>query len=107
HPNPEREAERGRRYREANPEKVREYARRYREANKEKTREYKRLRYEANPSRALDYWRTRRARKLAQYVEDVDRGEVYARYGGVCGICGRSVAEGKFEEDHIWPLSKG
>jgi 5-methylcytosine-specific restriction endonuclease McrA len=49
---------------------------------------------------------TRRARKLAAFVEVVDAKTVYEMHGGRCGICGLFI-EGDFHVDHIHPLSKG
>jgi len=51
---------------------------------------------------------TRRARKLAAFVEVVDPSVVFARDKGVCGICRLPVARNQpWHVDHIEPLSKG
>lgn len=49
---------------------------------------------------------TRRARKLDQFVEDIDPQVVFERDEGICGICDTAVI-GRFHVDHIIPLSKG
>lgn len=49
---------------------------------------------------------TRRARKLDQFVEEVDPLVVFERDSGVCGICQEKI-DGDFHVDHIIPLSKG
>jgi 5-methylcytosine-specific restriction endonuclease McrA len=49
---------------------------------------------------------TRRARKLNQFVEDIDPQIVFERDEGICGICDTAVI-GKFHVDHIIPLAKG
>lgn len=48
----------------------------------------------------------RRARKLDQFIEDIDRDTVYQMHGGMCGICEGFII-GKFHVDHVIPLSKG
>ena len=50
---------------------------------------------------------TRRARKLGQFLEDVDPRIVYQMHGGMCGICKEFVSEDEFEVDHVIPLAKG
>jgi 5-methylcytosine-specific restriction endonuclease McrA len=49
---------------------------------------------------------TRRARKLNQFIEDVDPQTVYEMHGGMCGIC-KEFIDGDFHVDHVMPLSKG
>ncbi|HXJ92616.1 MAG TPA: HNH endonuclease signature motif containing protein [Terriglobia bacterium] len=49
---------------------------------------------------------SRRARKLGQFIEDVDRTTVYTMHGGRCGICGEFI-DGPFDVDHVKPLSRG
>lgn len=48
----------------------------------------------------------RRARKLHQFIEDVDPRVVYRMYGGMCGICGEFI-DGDFHVDHRVPLALG
>jgi 5-methylcytosine-specific restriction endonuclease McrA len=50
---------------------------------------------------------TRKARKLAAFVEQVDPILVYERDGGVCGICEEAVEFTGFEVDHVIPLARG
>lgn len=49
---------------------------------------------------------TRRARKLAAFVEEVDPRGVFEMHGGMCGICHEFIV-GDFHVDHVIPLSKG
>lgn len=48
----------------------------------------------------------RRARKRDAFIEHVDPTVVFQAHGGRCGICGELIA-GKFEVDHVMPLSRG
>lgn len=50
---------------------------------------------------------TRRARKLDQFIEEVDPTIVYQMHGGMCSICKEFVAEDDFHVDHVIPLAKG
>ena len=49
----------------------------------------------------------RRARKLNQFIEEVDPQVVYEMHGGMCGICKEFVKRNEFHVDHRIPLSKG
>lgn len=49
---------------------------------------------------------TRRARKLNQFIENVDPEIVYDMHGGMCGICEEFIQD-DFHVDHRIPLSKG
>ena len=49
----------------------------------------------------------RRARKLGQFIENVDPQIVYQMHGGMCGICKEFVSQDAFEVDHVIPISKG
>jgi 5-methylcytosine-specific restriction endonuclease McrA len=114
------------------PEEYREYQRRYRERNRDRLREYRRKTSERrrvarrrhyvenadharalarrwaaeNPDRRRANEANRKARKLDQFIEDVDPRTVYAMHGGMCGICEQYI-DGDFHVDHIIPLSKG
>lgn len=48
----------------------------------------------------------RRALIKGRFVENVERGALFIRDYGVCGICKCSIT-GKFEVDHIIPISRG
>lgn len=69
---------------------------------------YHRRRYQDDPEPARQQsWRSR-MRRLAAWVEDVDRRTVYERDNGVCGLCGRAdVDPCDFHVDHIIPISRG
>jgi 5-methylcytosine-specific restriction endonuclease McrA len=60
-----------------------------------------------NADKRHAYTMAHRARKRAAFVESVNRKVVYERDGGVCGVCGLSVAKREMSLDHIRPLSKG
>ena len=61
----------------------------------------------ANPEKVRNSRENARARQRAAFVEKVDRVVIYETYGGVCGICARSLQLAKMQLDHIMPLSKG
>ncbi len=63
---------------------------------------------------------SRNARKLNQFIEDVDRDVLYEMHGGMCGICKRFIDRDSleareyqeknrhfFQIDHVIPLAKG
>ena len=94
--------------------------------NREREREWNRAAYLSDPQYYKDQsakWReenlerarvngrkaegTRRARKLSQFVEEVDPLTVYKMHGGMCGICKGFVSQDDFHVDHKVPLSKG
>ena len=95
---------------EAHPTYVQEYNRAYylrnREAVKAKTAQWAKENVEAVRVIARRKAQNRRARKLDQFIEDVDPMVVYARDEGLCGICGTTIY-GDFHVDHVIPLSKG
>lgn len=94
--NRERVAENGRKYHAANPDYQRQNMARWRENNRDHYLVQAR-RYVAN----------RVARKLAQFVEEIDHMTVFQRDKGICGICGESVDSADFHVDHIFPLARG
>lgn len=73
-----------------------ETVRRWRKNNPEKTRAIARVKE-----------KRRRARKLGQFVENVDHRVVLERSAALCGICGDPVDPADFHVDHIIPLSRG
>lgn len=77
------------------PKAVYERVKAWRKANPEK--------YKALYTRDMN---KRRALKLATQVGKVDYEAVKTAANGLCGICTLPI-EGKFEYDHIVPLSKG
>lgn len=87
------EVERVMRWQQENPERLRETQRRYETSDQGKA--IKRMISAA-----------RRARKLSQFIEDVDPTVVYEMHGGMCGICEEFIV-GDFHVDHVIPLSKG
>ena len=86
------EKEKSRQWRNANPEKLREQGINYRKNNVIKL---------------LDKNAKRRAVLKGVTVEKIDRGEVYIRDNGICGICKCHVPLHEVTIDHIIPLSKG
>ncbi len=75
-------------------------------ANQAKRTIDQRRRRKENPAQNRIYLARRRARKLDQFIEDVDPTVVYQMHGGMCGIC-KEFIDGKFHVDHVIPLSKG
>ena len=90
--NSEVEKEKSRKWREENPGKFQEQGKRYRKENVIKL---------------LDKNAKRRATLKGVTVEKVDRGEIYIRDSGICGICKIHVPLHEVTLDHIIPLSKG
>lgn len=78
-----------------NPDSRAAYTRQWEVENQDKNRQKKR-RNQAS----------RHARKLDQFIENVDPAIVYEMHGGRCGIC-KQFIEGDFHVDHVIPLSKG
>ncbi len=100
------------RRRKENPEKNRAQARAWNREHRQLARDRSKQWAEENQDRKRTLWEkaeaTRRARKKAQFVEDIDRDVVFEMHGGRCGICkDQGPIIGKFHVDHIIPLSKG
>lgn len=93
--NASRHAERIRQWRAKNPERAREIAIKS---------EAKRVR---DRMKLMQYEENRRARKRAQWIEDVNPAVLYQRDEGICGICDKPVDASEFQVDHVFPLSKG
>jgi 5-methylcytosine-specific restriction endonuclease McrA len=68
---------------------------------------YKTAWAKANRDRHLEHRATRRFRERSQWVEAVDRAEVYRRAAGLCGVCSEPVGYLEFHLDHIVPLARG
>lgn len=49
----------------------------------------------------------RRARKMNQFIENINHKTVFIRDEGICGICENPVDENNWHLDHIIPLCKG
>lgn len=107
---PEIEKERSRLRREKNPSAFIEYSRTYNDANREEKNLAARLRQKlsANLDKARAKNHHRRARILgnggAYTVDDIER--IYFQQRGCCAYC-RDALVGKFQIDHIKPISKG
>lgn len=114
----------GRLWKERNPELVRLHAKRaywknrdkniarvaqYRTAEREKINERARLRQKTERGRlkSKHHSAIRRARKRAVSVGPVDLEAIYARDGGRCWICWRSIPLALVHFDHVIPLAKG
>lgn len=59
-----------------------------------------------NPTNRRIWESARRARKLNQFIENVDPSVVYEIHGGMCGVC-KEFIDGDFHVDHVIPLIKG
>jgi hypothetical protein len=92
--NPDRRRLTAKLYREANPEVAKRALARYRKTEKAARQARKNV-------------AKRRARKKAQFVEDVDPAVVFERDKGICGICKEPADPTNFHVDHIRPLAKG
>ena len=81
----------------------------YYEKHKEHRREYmKEYRASKNgKAKTKEGGERYRAKRLNQFVEDIDRDAVFLRDGGVCHICGLLVETSVWHLDHIVPISKG
>ncbi len=108
----QREQDRARqnRRRKENPEKNRAEALAWAHEHPQLMRDRSKKWAEENPDRKRILWREadarRRARKLDQFIEDVDPAIVYEMHGGMCGICEEFII-GDFHVDHVIPLSRG
>lgn len=92
---PEKDAERGARYR-STPEA------------KERARERLRAWYAENPERAREQTRRYQARRSAATVEEVSYAAILEREGMVCHICGVDIqGMSDLHFDHVIPLSRG
>ena len=117
-------AEREREYAAANREIRREIDRRYKRRYRDELTERKRTYRQANPDKIADQWRRWvaanpdkaaanarrwRAAKAAAYSEPYTRAEVWAKGGGICGICEQEIlpSHGTWHIDHVVPLSRG
>jgi 5-methylcytosine-specific restriction endonuclease McrA len=113
-------------YRDANRDRIRAHGREFYRQNTESRKEHRRRCYRQNREQALESARkyaeankdlirvigrrsaaTRRARIFGAFVEVVDPVVVFARDGGICGICGVSVGQDSWEVDHRIPLARG
>lgn len=94
----------------AHPEKVAEYSRQKYQLHGVTHRAATQRWRKEHPERWKEIRRTaqsaRRARKLNQFIENVDPAIVYEMHGGRCGICGEFIAE-DFHVDHVIPLARG
>lgn len=92
------------------PERQREFRRlQMRRLRTEKPEQYRASRAASmrrHPENRRRWEGSRRARKLNQFIEEVDPRTVFQMHGGKCGICDDFI-EGDFHVDHIVPLSKG
>jgi 5-methylcytosine-specific restriction endonuclease McrA len=101
-----RNRENFKKYRAKNAARLRKLRRQWYTENREHAQEYARRWAKSNPERRRANEAARKARKLDQFVEDVDPRTVYTMHEGMCGICEQFIV-GDFHVDHIIPLSKG
>jgi 5-methylcytosine-specific restriction endonuclease McrA len=124
----EEKNEKGKSYYIANRETIKKKSRKHYEKNKEAIQAQRRAKVlssltsqavrcaavkrwqKRNPEKAriinTNAGKDRKARKLKQFVEHIDRAVVYEQHDGICGICEKPIV-GKFHVDHIMPLAKG
>lgn len=94
---------------ERNKEAIKANSRRQAIAHPERQRASNR-KYQQKPevkARRVERQQERRARKLGQFVEHVDRQVVWERDEGVCGICGTAADRADWHLDHVIPLVAG
>jgi 5-methylcytosine-specific restriction endonuclease McrA len=95
-----KEKERYRRQKGAIIQRARGYYRR------EKDAVIARRRTELGRTKRVLWEQARKARKLKQFVEEVDPQVLLDSHGATCGICGGAI-QGPFHVDHVVPLSRG
>jgi 5-methylcytosine-specific restriction endonuclease McrA len=95
-----KEKERYRRQKDAIIQRARCYYRR------EKDAIIGRRRTELGRTKRVLWEQARKARKLKQFVEEVDPQVLLDSHGAMCGICGGAI-RGPFHVDHVVPLSRG
>lgn len=74
-----------------------------RDRAQERNREYNR----SNPEVSAGARRRRRALERNAVSERYTREQVWAKTGGVCGVCGGTISDAAWHIDHIVPLSRG
>lgn len=91
----------------ANPQKMRESRRKWKQTHWEETLASRRKWAKVHPDRNREKENRRRVRKFGNKIEKISFGEIWDRDSGICGICHCYIANGKWELDHIVPISKG
>jgi 5-methylcytosine-specific restriction endonuclease McrA len=89
------------------PGRAAESYRKWRALNTETARARTRTWYKANPDKTYKNAARRRALERAAFVEDVVPSVVFARDGGICGLCMKKVLRADMSMDHIVPLARG
>lgn len=102
---PEPNKRRSRAYHAAHREEARHKAKLYRDTNRDAVLAQKRAHQQANRAAYNAAADRHRKRKLANWVEDVERAVVFRRDQGLCGICGLPVDPSDWQLDHIVPVS--
>lgn len=82
-------------------------ARNYYESNKETVQQYKKDYRRNNPIKIRNINEDMRAKRMAAFVEKVDREIVFDRDHGVCHLCGNFVDPNNWHLEHINPITKG
>lgn len=95
------------RWHDANLEYARAQQRQYARDHRDEGRARSKKHYQDNKHHYIDKTRAYQARKLEVFDEYVDRLVVFARDGGVCGICGKEADMDNFHVDHVIPLIRG
>lgn len=94
-------------WKKAHPENVNASNRRYNAAHAEQAKTWRKKWLDGHPEFSSEAAARRRTRLLGQFVEDVQRGEVFRRDKGICGICRKRVDPADWHLDHIVPISQG
>jgi len=92
---------------ERNPNYEKDYAEIHSVERTERSRQWRLANVESARKLFREAAGRRRARKLDQFVEDIDPQVIWDRDQGICGICKDPADHDRFDIDHIMPLSKG
>lgn len=105
--NPERRKESQRKYSRRHSATIVARVKQWQKDNPERAALHRATWKQSNRDTVNTATNTRRARRLARYVERVDRVAVWTRDGGRCHICGKACDPASWHLDHIVPLAHG
>lgn len=97
----------GRIYYKRNAERLSMRGRQHFHAHSERWRAYRKRWNAAHKDEVAQANHARRAVQNGVMTDRVMLSEVYEKFGGICGICGKPVSRQKATLDHMIPLSRG